>query len=233
MSPIMDDFQIVISSDWSDYELIDSGGGARLERVGKYFLIRPDAEAIWRRALPESEWQNASAIFQSSAEEMGGHWDKGSKLPLQWVINYKHLSFSVRLSASRHIGFFPEQGAQWDWLAHKITTANRSIRVLNLFGYTGLATLMAAAAGAKVTHVDASKKAIAWAKENAVLSRLQEKPIRWILDDALKFIQREVRRGSKYDALILDPPNLDVDPKVRSGNFTNCFQTCLSLAASY
>ena len=206
-------FQAIISPDWVDYELLDSGEGAKLEKIGPYTIIRPEAEAIWQRSLPESSWKKAHAVFKPGAEEMGGHWERHAEIPPRWKIRYKNISFWVQLSASRHIGFFPEQASQWDWMADLISRSNRQLHILNLFGYTGLSTLMAASVGAHVTHVDASKKAITWAKENLTISGLQEKPVRWILDDALKFIQREARRGVRYDGLILDPPKFGRGPK--------------------
>lgn len=206
-------FQTINSSDWVDYELLDSGEGARLERIGSYTIVRPEAEAIWHRSLPDSAWKKAHATFKPGAEEMGGHWEKHREIPARWKLRYKTISFWVQLSASRHIGFFPEQAAQWDWMAGLVSRSRQQPRILNLFGYTGLSTLMAASSGAQVTHVDASKKAITWAKENLAASNLQEKPVRWILDDAYKFIQREVRRGSHYDGLILDPPKFGRGPK--------------------
>lgn len=207
------EFQIVNSPDWVDYQLLDSGEGARLEKIGAYTIVRPEAEAIWHRSLPESAWKKVHAVFKPGAEEMGGHWEKFREVPSRWKLRYKTISFWVQLSGSRHIGFFPEQAAQWDWMAGLVAQSRQQPRILNLFGYTGLSTLMAASAGAQVTHVDASKKALTWAKENLALSSLQDKPVRWILDDAHKFIQREVRRGSRYDGLILDPPKFGRGPK--------------------
>jgi 23S rRNA (cytosine1962-C5)-methyltransferase len=201
------------SPGWQDYELLDSGGGWKLERYSRYILKRPEPEAIWQPALPEKTWNTASAFFQTSAEENGGHWENVRQMDDRWVMSYKGLKFWTQLSASRHLGVFPEQAGQWDWLGEQIETAKRPLQVLNLFGYTGVASLAAAAAGARVTHVDASRKVLTWAKENQELSRLEDRPIRWILDDALKFIQREGRRGERYDGLILDPPKFGRGPK--------------------
>jgi 23S rRNA (cytosine1962-C5)-methyltransferase len=201
------------STGWNDYELLDSGNGMKLERYARYILKRPEPEAIWQPAMPEKAWNAAHAVFQSSSEELGGHWEKLKAVDERWVMNYKDLKFFTQLSASRHLGVFPEQAAQWDWMTQKIQAANRRLQVLNLFGYTGLASLVAASAGAQVTHIDASKKVITWARENQELSGLSEKPIRWIVDDALKFIQREARRGTRYDGLILDPPKFGRGPK--------------------
>lgn len=201
------------SPDWQDYELVDSGDGFKLERYGKYLLKRPEPEAVWRPALDEKTWNSAHAIFRTSNEENGGHWETLKPVDEHWVMQYKDLKFYSQLSASRHLGVFPEQASQWDWLRERVQAAPRSLQVLNLFGYTGIATLAAAAAGAKVTHVDASRKVINWARDNQELSGLGDRPVRWILDDALKFIQREARRGTRYDGLILDPPKFGRGPK--------------------
>lgn len=201
------------SPGWQDYALLDSGNGLKLERYGKYILRRPEPEAIWQPALPEKAWNGAHAYFKPSNEENGGHWETQKPVDDRWLMSYRGLRFWVQLSASRHLGVFPEQAAQWDWLSDQIQKAGRPIQVLNLFGYTGLASLAAAAAGAQVTHVDASRKVITWARENQDLSGLADRPIRWIVDDALKFIQREARRGSRYEGLILDPPKFGRGPK--------------------
>jgi 23S rRNA (cytosine1962-C5)-methyltransferase len=207
--------QIILQSspNWEDYELVDSGGGWKLERYGKYLLKRPEPEAIWRPAMPEKTWNNAAAFFRPSNEENGGHWETLRPVDERWAMRYNGLRFWTQLSASRHLGVFPEQAGQWDWLSEQIRTSNRPLQVLNLFGYTGLATLAAAEAGARVTHVDASRKVIAWGRENQELSGLSEHPIRWIVDDALKFIQRDARRGVQYDGLVLDPPKFGRGPK--------------------
>lgn len=201
------------SPDWQDYELIDSGDGWKLERYGKYTLKRPEPEAVWRPAVPEKIWNNAAAFFRPSSEENGGHWELLKPVEERWVMSYKGLRFWTQLSASRHLGVFPEQAGQWDWLGEKIRSSSRPLQVLNLFGYTGLASLAAAAAGARVTHIHASRKVLNWAHENQELSGLSDRPVRWILDDALKFIQRDARRGMKYDGLILDPPKFGRGPK--------------------
>ena len=158
--------------------------------------MRPEHQAVWQRVLPQESWQTVDAIFQATSEESGGRWQFLKPVAPGWHMNYKGLKFIARASASRHMGVFPEQAAQWDWMTDLIRRAGRSIRVLNSFGYTGLATLSAAQAGAAVTHVDASKKAIAWARENQVLSGLSERPVRWLVDDVYKYVRREVRRGS-------------------------------------
>ncbi len=204
---------ILTSPDWREYELVDSGNGWKMERFGQHLLIRPEAEAVWSPALPESKWAAAHARFVPTPEENGGHWQQYKSLPERWTMRYKNLSFSVQMTASRHVGVFPEQACQWDWIAEQISAAGRPVRVLNLFGYTGLASLAAAQSGARVTHVDASRKVLTWARENQTLSGLEQAPIRWILDEAVKFVQRESRRGVKYDGLILDPPKFGRGPK--------------------
>ena len=189
------DLVLLASTDWKDYTLLDSGGGMKLEQFGPYRLVRPEAEAIWQPALPAREWQSAAAEFKPSPEENGGHWDVRKTMPERWSLEYHGLRCSIQLSNSRHVGIFPEQASGWDWIGEQVRKAGRPVRILNLFGYTGLATLAAASAGAQVTHVDASRKVIAWGRENQDLSGLAEKPIRWIVDDALKFVERESPAG--------------------------------------
>jgi 23S rRNA (cytosine1962-C5)-methyltransferase len=216
-------FTFLESLNWKDYALLDSGDGLKLERFGKYVFVRPESQAMWKRAL-DSEWQNAHAVFQPSGEESGGHWDFKKKVDEKWEMKYpltpapspggrEEICFWTMTTPGRHLGVFPEVAAHWDWFSGLIANAKREVNVLNLFGYTGLASLAAASAGAKVTHVDASKKSVGWARENQALSKLTESPIRWIVDDALKFVQREARRGAKYDGIILDPPKFGRGPK--------------------
>ena len=218
-------FTLVESSHWTDYALLDSGDGLKLERFGEYIFVRPESQAMWKRSL-EVEWKQAHAVFQPTGEESGGHWDFKKKVDEKWEMRYildpsfvekGELKFWVMTTPGRHLGVFPEVAAHWDWFSglvhHRVHEEDRETNVLNLFGYTGLATLAAAAAGAKVTHVDASKKSVSWARENQALSNLTEKPIRWIVDDALKFVQREARRGVKYEGIILDPPKFGRGPK--------------------
>lgn len=204
---------ILTSSEWKEYSLLDSGDGRKLEQFGKIRLIRPEAEAVWARALPVAEWERAAAEFIPSAEENGGHWKKSGNMPADWKIRYKDLAFKLMLSNSKQVGIFPEQACQWDWVRQQISAADRPFHVLNLFGYTGALSLAAAAAGAKVTHLDASKKVVQWAKENQTCSGLNPDSIRWILDDGLKFVQREARRGSRYQGIVLDPPKFGRGPK--------------------
>ncbi|MFA4999406.1 MAG: class I SAM-dependent methyltransferase [Parcubacteria group bacterium] len=198
---------MLISEQEKDYELIDSGGGEKLERYGNIILSRPDPQAIWPKANSE-KWRKALAVFEGSQK---GRWNKKAKLPTSWLIDFGGLSFNIRLSAFKHTGVFPEQKSNWKWVEERID--KKQISVLNLFGYTGGATLAAAKAGAKVTHLDGSKVAISWARENAKISGLEQKPIRWILDDALAFVKREARRGNKYDGIIMDPPSYGHGPK--------------------
>lgn len=200
------------SPDWTDYELLDSGGGKKLERYGPYLFVRPEHQAIWKPALGEKEWQRAEAVFQPTGEESGGHWKFNRQIGPAWPMRYRDLRFQAQANPSRHLGVFPEQAAHWDWLQDQIRSAGRPVRVLNLFGYTGLATLAAAQAGAQVTHVDASKKAIEWARANLALSGLSDRPVRWLVDDAEKFVRRETRRGTRYEAIILDPPKFGRGP---------------------
>ncbi len=206
-------FDLLEARDWRDYELRDSGDGLKLERFGPYLFIRPEVQALWRPALPKSEWAAAHAAFQSTGEESGGHWVFNHKIVARWEMAYGPIRFWAMTTPGRHLGVFPEAAAHWDYLAGLLQKAGRPANVLNLFGYTGLASLAAAAAGAKVTHVDASKKSVSWARENQVLSGLGEKPIRWIVDDALKFVEREGRRGVRYEGLILDPLKFGRGPK--------------------
>ena len=206
-------FSLLESSRWSDYELLDSGDGLKLERFGSYTFIRPEVQAMWRRALPESNWSSADAVFQPTSEESGGHWMLKKKIPERWEMKYDSIRFWAMTTPGRHLGVFPETASHWNYMADSIRKANRPVKILNLFGYTGLASLVAAEAGAQVTHVDASKKSVTWARENQSLSGLNDKPIRWIVDDALKFIQREDRRGAQYDGIVLDPPKFGRGPK--------------------
>ncbi len=191
---------------WRDYQLLDSGEGKTLERFGPYTLIRPEPQAVWRSSLPKSAWQNADAIMMEEKKEYGGQWKLLKPIQKSWEMVYKDLRFQVQLGTSRHIGFFPEQASHWDWIMQKVAALPKPARVLNLFGYSGLATVAATKAGAEVTHVDSSKHALSWASYNLKLSGLANKPVHWIADDALKFTQREARRGNTYAGLILDPP---------------------------
>lgn len=208
---------VLTSPHWDDYALLDSGNGAKLERFGPYTFVRPEHQAIWRPALPQERWLAAHATFRPTGEESGGRWEFHLPVKTPWKMSYKGLSFLAFTANSRHMGVFPEQAAHWDWMTALIKERFRqgaaSVRVLNLFGYTGLATLAAAQAGAQVTHVDASKKSILLARENQSLSGLSDRPIRWLVDDAYKFVRREVRRGSQYEGIVLDPPKFGRGPQ--------------------
>jgi 23S rRNA (cytosine1962-C5)-methyltransferase len=194
------------SPDWEDYALLDSGDGHKLERFGPYTFVRPEPQAAWRAKLPPERWNAADAVFEITDKKGGGEWRFSRPLRSPWVMQYKALKFLAQVTASRHLGVFPENATHWDWIKEQIEAARRPVQVLNLFGYTGLATLAAAQAGAKVTHVDAARQAVRLARQNQALSGLEACPIRWIIDDALKFAQREERRGARYEGVIMDPP---------------------------
>ncbi len=200
-----------IAKNWADYRLIDTKCGERLERWGEITLIRPDPQVIWQTPPLTDLWQHADGHYHRS-KSGGGQWEYRTKPPESWQIRYGSLRFIVRPTGFKHTGLFPEQAVNWDWMTEKIQNAGRPIRVLNLFAYTGGATLACAAAGAEVCHVDAAKGMVQWARENAAASALAEKPIRWIVDDCEKFIRREARRGRKYDAVIMDPPSYGRGP---------------------
>ena len=199
-----------LANGWKDYEILDCSGGEKLERWGDYILVRPDPQVLWDTPRTPREWKPINGHYHRSSKG-GGEWEFFD-LPKQWSINYKELTFNLKPFNFKHTGLFPEQATNWDWFSDKIKQANRPIKVLNLFAYTGGATLAAAKAGAHVTHVDASKGMVTWAKENAVSSNLQDAPIRWLVDDCLKFVEREIRRGNHYDAIIMDPPSYGRGP---------------------
>lgn len=198
-------------SNWKDFELIDTSAGERLERWGDIFLIRPDPQIIWNTPRKNVFWENAHAIYHRS-HTGGGAWQKLRKMPPVWSIKYKNLIFNLKMMGFKHTGIFPEQASNWDFVEKKIKTVKRPLKILNLFGYTGAASLCAASAGASVCHVDASKGMVSWAKENALTSGLSEKSVRWIVDDCVKFVCREIRRGNKYDGIIMDPPSYGRGP---------------------
>ena len=198
-----------VSEHWKDYELLDCSGGEKLERWGQYVLRRPDPQAIWQTPK-DRDWDRADAVYRRS-ESGGGKWIK-SEVPASWQIREGNLTFQVKLMNFKHTGIFPEQAANWAFIDDVIRHAGRSVRVLNLFAYTGAASLAAAAAGASVCHVDAAKGMVVWAKENAAASGLSDKPIRWIVDDCRKFVEKEIRRGKTYDAIIMDPPSYGRGP---------------------
>ena len=200
-----------IADQWKDYEVLDTSGGEKLERWGDYLLVRPDPQVIWNTPRKNKGWKTRNAHYHRSAKG-GGEWEFFD-LPDEWTISYRELTFRLKPFKFKHTGIFPEQAVNWDWCSEKIRQEGRPVKVLNLFAYTGGATLAAAKAGASVTHVDASKGMVGWAKENAVSSGLSDAPIRWLVDDCTKFVEREIRRGNKYDAIILDPPSYGRGPK--------------------
>ena len=200
-----------IADNWKDYEVIDCSAGEKLERWGDYILVRPDPQVIWDTPKTIKTWKNLNGHYHRSSKG-GGEWEFFD-LPEQWSIRYKSLTFNLKPFSFKHTGLFPEQAVNWDWFSEKIKKAGRPLKVLNLFAYTGGATLAAASAGAQVTHVDASKGMVNWAKENAQSSGLSDAPIRWLVDDCVKFVEREIRRGNKYDGIIMDPPSYGRGPK--------------------
>lgn len=199
-----------VTDSWQDYELLDTGNGMKLERWKDIVLLRPDPQVIWDYSRPLNK-KNIHAVYTRSSSG-GGAWDFYKKVPDKWQISWKDLAFNVRPMGFKHTGLFPEQAVNWDWMRNLISSAKREINVLNLFGYTGGATVACASAGAKVCHVDAAKNMVAIGKENLASSGLADRPVRWIVDDCLKFVQREIRRGNKYDGIILDPPSYGRGP---------------------
>ena len=206
------DALVMRTTAWPDYALIDSGDGRKLERYGRFRVVRPEPQCLWRPNLPPAEWDNADAVFDPSDDDEAGNWRfKGAPIapfPLGWG----DVRFHGQFTNFRHLAFFPEQAANWAWLRERVKASGDGCKVLNLFGYTGVASLVCAAAGAAVTHVDASKRAIGWARDNAALAGMADRPIRWICEDARKYVQREVRRGTRYDGIILDPPKYGRGP---------------------
>ena len=199
------------TSDWKDYELLDCSSGERLERWGNVTLIRPDPQVIWKTPKKHPAWRRADAVYHRSSSG-GGNWVIKNKIPSFWSIGYGDLNFNVKTMGFKHTGIFPEQAVNWDYTAKLIKNAGRPVKVLNLFAYTGGATVACLKAGAEVVHVDASKGMVQWAKENAVASGVADRKVRWIVDDCIKFVQREIRRGNKYDIIIMDPPSYGRGP---------------------
>ncbi len=200
-----------IADNWKDYEVIDTSRGEKLERWGDYILVRPDPQVIWDTERADRRWNHKNGHYHRSSKG-GGEWEF-FHLPQEWSIQYKNLTFHLKPFSFKHTGLFPEQAVNWDWVSSIIKSAGRPVKVLNLFAYTGGATLACAQAGANVTHVDASKGMVTWAKENAAASGLADAPIRWLVDDCVKFVEREIRRGNTYDAIIMDPPSYGRGPK--------------------
>ena len=195
-----------IASDWKDYEILDMANGEKLERWNNIYLIRPDPQIIWKEKSYPEKWKQANARYNRSSSG-GGNWQRYKKIPDAWQVKYKDLTFNIKPMGFKHTGLFPEQAVNWDWMINKIKNAGREIKVLNLFAYTGGATVACSYAGASVCHVDSSKGMVTWAKENVASSGLADRPVRYIIDDVTKFVQREIRRGNKYDAIIMDPPS--------------------------
>ncbi len=218
-----------IADNWKDYKLLDTSDGERLEHWGKYTLIRPDPQIIWKPRRDEI-WERVDASYRRSRSG-GGAWSQND-LPESWIINYGKLRFLIKPMGFKHTGLFPEQAANWDWFSELIKDAGRPIKMLNLFAYTGGATVAAAAAGASVVHVDAAKGMVAQAKENAALSGLVDAPIRYIVDDCKKFVEREARRGNKYDAVIMDPPSYGRGPGGETWKLEECIDELVALAAN-
>ena len=209
-----------LANKWKDYEIIDMADGEKLERWGNITLIRPDPQIIWKSKSFPKEWKSADATYNRS-KTGGGSWNYNTKLPQNWQIKYRNLTFNIKPMGFKHTGLFPEQAVNWDWMDMKIKEAGRPIKVLNLFAYTGGATVACLAAGASVCHVDSSKGMVSWAKENVVSSGLKDKHVRYIIDDVVKFVEREIRRENKYDAIIMDPPSYGRGAKGEVWQFEN------------
>jgi 23S rRNA (cytosine1962-C5)-methyltransferase len=218
-----------IAESWKEYEVLDTSQGEKLERWGKYILIRPDPQILWNTEKKQPGWKKPNGHYHRSSKG-GGEW-KFSHLPDEWTIHYKDLQFHLKPFKFKHTGLFPEQAVNWEWIEQKIRQSRRPLRVLNLFAYTGGATLAAAKAGAAVTHVDASKGMVGWARENAASSGLSGAPIRWLVDDCVKFVEREIRRGSRYDGIILDPPSYGRGPRGEVWKIEESIYPFISLTA--
>ena len=195
-----------LASDWNDYQILDMANGEKLEKWNNITLVRPDPQIIWKQKTYPEKWKKADAKY-SRSNTGGGAWNYNKKLPSAWQVKYKDLVFNIKPMGFKHTGLFPEQAVNWDWMINKIKGANKEIKVLNLFAYTGGATVACLSAGASVCHVDSSKGMVSWAKENVTSSGLQDRKVRYIVDDVVKFVNREIRRGNKYDAIIMDPPS--------------------------
>ncbi len=229
----MQSLTILQPENWPDYELLDTGNGEKLERYGRYVLRRPDPQIIWKPTLPSSVWNSADATFVKSHGDKG-NWRTSRKMPEYWLLPWHDLKMAVRMTPFKHTGVFPEQSAHWAWMMEKLATQKKQQpdhqpHILNLFAYTGMASVVCAHMGAKITHVDASKPSISWAKQNQLSSGLDERSIRWILDDVLKFVSREVKRGVKYDGIIMDPPVYGHGPTGEIWDFSHSFPQLLDL----
>lgn len=225
--------KILSPQGWTDYQLLDSGDGQRLEQFGQYILVRPDPQVIWQKKLPQAQWNKADAIFEKTSGDKG-RWILKTKLPDRWLISFGDLKFYIKLSPFKHTGVFPEQAVHWefiDQLMRGVTGPRTNYNILNLFGYTGVASMIALKAGARVTHVDASYPAIGWFQDNLKASGLENSPIRWIEDDVIKFCQRELKRGNKYDGIIMDPPIYGHGPRGEIWDFNKSFPQLLELCS--
>lgn len=220
-----------IAKEWKDYEIIDMANGEKLERWKNIKLVRPDPQIIWKDKSFPKEWDKVNAIYRRS-NKGGGGWSYKSKLPESWQVKYKDLTFNIKPMGFKHTGLFPEQAVNWDWMISKIKNAKRPIKVLNLFAYTGGASVACLYAGASVCHVDSSKGMVSWAKENVTSSGLQDRPIRYIVDDVVKFVNREIRRGNKYDAIIMDPPSYGRGASGEVWQFENNISDLISLCTN-
>ena len=217
-------------NNWNDYSLLDLGSGEKLEKFGKIVTRRPEQQALGKKKLSAQEWQSADATFSGNIEEIGsGRWQLKDSIPKQWQMKFGPVNFICRFTSFRHVGVFPEQAAHWSWIISKIKASSHPTNILNLFGYTGIISLLAANYGASVTHIDASRKAIGWARENQKVSAMTEKPIRWICEDATKFVAREVKRNRQYDAIILDPPKFGRGPNGETWNLFEDLPNLLNL----
>jgi 23S rRNA (cytosine1962-C5)-methyltransferase len=224
----MGSLQLVSPADWTEYRLLDSGDGYRLEKFGQYTIARPDPQVLWPKTLPPEIWNKADAFFERTREDKG-QWSFRRSLPEEWILPWRDVNCAVKPTPYKHMGVFPEQSAHWAWMHDILTQAKTQPQVLNLFAYTGMASVVAAKAGAKVTHVDASRAAIGWAKKNQEVSNLPDDSIRWILDDVMKFVAREVRRGTKYDGIIMDPPVYGHGPKGERWEFKTLLPELLDM----
>lgn len=219
-----------IAKNWKDYEIIDMACGEKLERWGGIILVRPDPQIIWNDKSFPKKWKQINARYNRS-KTGGGNWEYNSKMPKSWKIKYKELTFNIKPMGFKHTGLFPEQAVNWDWMIEKIKNSKREIKVLNLFAYTGGATCACLYAGASVCHVDSSKGMVSWAKENVISSGLQDRKVRYIVDDVIKFVSREIRRGNKYDAIIMDPPSYGRGANGEVWQFENNIYDLVSLCA--
>ncbi len=222
----------LITTGWNDYRLLDSGSGRKLEKFGPYTIDRPEEQAMWNRALPADVWTKADAVFAGENDAEDGRWNFRTPLPETWTTGYGAVKFLGRFTPFRHVGYFPEQVPHWDWMLDKIKKQPQDHKILNLFAYSGVASLLAAQAGAQVTHVDASKKAIGWASDNQKVSGLEKAPIRWICEDARKFTAREGRRGNKYTGILVDPPKFGRGPNKEVWNLFDDLKEMLEQCAA-